>query len=319
MLQQLGLIKYNKKYLLENGLNTNPFFSPKINNYIANLRYQQNNLKFKSCNQKKKNPKFNDINSPKKEEFTEKIDRLLSQNINMFISESTHKVQNNNNNKNNRLSLIQINHDIDDNIYGGNKLSVSFTPKKMSKSAAKIKNQINNIKNEYLTEKIENQQNNDNQFNIEKEIIYKNEIIKQLIINNNSIQAKINLLKDQFNNNIKNSTETNKLFKKELYNSQNLKKNKEIIDNDISSLKENIIELKNKLSLLNRKQTSINLLLFKEEMENELKKEDVNKMKKLIENINQDIKKRKKEIGLIQHKNKKLRNSHINLSFKKKK
>ena len=41
-------------------------------------------------------------------------------------------------------------------------------------------------------------------------------------------------------------------------------------------------------------------------MENDLKKEDVNKMNKLIENVNKDIKKVKKEIFSINAKNKKI-------------
>ena len=323
MLQKLGLIKYNKRYLLENDNNIiSPTYSPKvikICNYNINShynsRYIQNILKNKSCNH---NPKllFNDNYLPKKKEFTQKIDQIFCHNINKFISESTHNVINYNNIC---LSLIKINHDIDDNILENNKESVYYSPKKYPKSANKLKNSNKTIYKEYIKEIRENNNINNYQIDIEKEINYKNELIKKLNINNNSILKKISLLKNQYNNNLKNSTEIDKEFNKELYNSQNLKKNKEVIDNDILSLKENIIELKNKLSLLNRQQTSINLMLFKEQMENELKKEDISKMNKLIENTKEDIKKIKNEISLIQNKNKTLINTQLNLPFKRKK
>ena len=47
-------------------------------------------------------------------------------------------------------------------------------------------------------------------------------------------------------------------------------------------------------------------MLFKERMENELNKEDVNKMNKLIENINKNIENKKNQISEIRNKSKML-------------
>ena len=91
-----------------------------------------------------------------------------------------------------------------------------------------------------------------------------------------------------------------------LNNTKNEKEIKEVFDKELFYLKKNIIELKNRLSILNREQMSINLILFKEKIENDLLKEDINKMNRLIENINRDIEETKKEISLIQNQNKKI-------------
>ena len=73
--------------------------------------------------------------------------------------------------------------------------------------------------------------------------------------------------------------------------------------NDLLSLKNNIIELKNQICINNKEQKLINLILFKEKIENELNKEDINKMNKLIENINDEKEVINKEILEIKKKN----------------
>ena len=52
-----------------------------------------------------------------------------------------------------------------------------------------------------------------------------------------------------------------------------------------------------------KEQKLINLILFKEKIENELNKEDINKMNKLIENINDEKEVINKEILEIKKKN----------------
>ena len=73
--------------------------------------------------------------------------------------------------------------------------------------------------------------------------------------------------------------------------------------NDLLSLKNNIIELKNQICINNKEQKLINLILFKEKIENELNKEDINKMNKLIENINDEMEVINKEILETKKKN----------------
>ena len=151
-------------------------------------------------------------------------------------------------------------------------------------------------------------------FDIDREINKKKEKVKQLIINNDAIMNKIKLVKDEYNNNLKNRSEMDKNFNNNLFNSKNLKVDKNIVDNDILSLKENIIELKNKLSIINKEQSSLNLMLFKEKIENDLNKEDIIKMNKLIGALNQDIENLKNEIALIRNKNKQLQLNQNNNS-----
>jgi hypothetical protein len=123
------------------------------------------------------------------------------------------------------------------------------------------------------------------------------------------------LVKNEYNNYLGDNVENGKNFVNDLLKAQTEKINKKVIDNDILALKGNIIELKNKISIMNREQHSLNLLLFKEKLECDLKKEDVNKMMKLNEDINEDIKELKNEIFLIRDINNKMKKENNKFSL----
>ena len=311
MLQEFGFIKYNKNFLIENNLNINPIYSPKSINYKNYLNLNStNNCKNKSSTKKSKLSLNNKYNSRNKEN-THKIDKLFLSNINRFITESTNIFEK----PKTSYILMQINHKIDDDYnFKQNKLLTTSSPtnfkniKKITNDSIKRKRKFNGIKNRYIMKNKENKNDiyyND-EINLKREIKNKIELIKQLTIKNNSLLNKIKLLENEYKNNLKNSTEIDKNFNANLHNSQNIKVEKKIIDKDLLYLKENIIELKNKLSISNSEQISINLLLFKEKMENELLKEDINKMNKLIENTNREKEEIKNEIELLQEQNKQI-------------
>ena len=81
-----------------------------------------------------------------------------------------------------------------------------------------------------------------------------------------------------------------------------MKTNTNINSQELSSLKIEISELKNQITVNNKEQKIINLQLFKEKIENELNKEDINKMKKLNENINNEIIAKKEQISELRQK-----------------
>ncbi len=305
MLQKFGLIKYNGKLFFEKNLSASSKRSlnkAKINNYFLNSYLKNNPINLKENHKKISLTRTN--YNPDRIKYTKDIDEAISNNINNFISESTYNVQVNDP----RLSFVKINHNInDDIIYRNNNKLKSLFESRLSKSQInnRTSKQLLYVKNKYNINENENQKNNSNS-NIEDEINNRKEFINKLIINNNSILNKINILKNEYNNNLMTSTEADSHLTNNLFNKHNLKKNNAIIDNELFELRQTIIELKNKLSLVNNKQISTNLILFKEKMENDLKKEDVNKMNKLIENVNKDIKKVKKEIFSINAKNKKI-------------
>ena len=85
-----------------------------------------------------------------------------------------------------------------------------------------------------------------------------------------------------------------------------MKSNTNSNSNDLLNTKKEIIDLRNQIFVNNKEQKIINLMLFKERMENELNKEDVNKMNKLIENINKNIENKKNQISEIRNKSKML-------------
>jgi hypothetical protein len=320
MLQKFGLIKYNRNLIFEKNLNLNSIQSPnkaKITNYFINSYIKNNPIilkdKYKIASLSKTNY------FPERLKITKEIDEAISNNINNFISESTSDVQI----TDPRLSFIKINHNInDDIIYRNPRLIPSH---KSTKSKSQINNnrtaQILNVKKKIYN--LEDNENQKNSFNIslKDDINNRKEFINKLMINNDSILNKINILKTEFNNNIMNSTDIDVNRSYNLNNKQIYKKNKVIIDKELFELKQTIVELKNKLSLLNNRQSSTNLILFKEKMENELKKEDIKKMNKLIDNINNDIQRLKEEIHSIRDKNKKLAmeiNNHYSCNKDKK-
>ena len=121
-------------------------------------------------------------------------------------------------------------------------------------------------------------------------------------IKNASIENKINLLKNEYNINLLKNTDISNSYDSDLINLKYMKTNTNINSQELSSLKIEISELKNQIIVNNKEQKIINLQLFKEKIENELNKEDINKMKKLNENINNEIIAKKEQISELRKK-----------------
>ena len=317
MLQKLGLIKYYNNFTYINDYHLNPTNLQQYNNrfYFSNSNQNQTfgpkNIRSKSYDKRSK-PLLNVSHYPKNEKKVPKVNKDFMNNINRFLSGTVQNVGINYSPNN----LVRINHDIDDSSFDSNKfMSLSSTKSRsdFNRTNFSQKNKlINNYRLKYINDYIENQKNN---FKVEEEIKNKKNLIKKLNIINDSIANKINLIKNEYNNFLGDDVENGKNFTNDLLKAQTEKINKKVIDNDIMALKGNIIELKNQISLMNREQHSLNLLLFKEKLECDLKKEDVNKMSKLNEDINEDIKELKNEIFLIRDKNNKLKKENNKLSL----
>lgn len=317
MLQKLGLIKYYNNFTYINDYHLNPTNLQQYNNrfYFSNSNQNQTfgpkNIRSKSYDKRSK-PLLNVSLNPKNELKVPKVNKDFMNNINRFLSGTVQNVGINYSPNN----LVRINHDIDDSSFDSNKfMSLSSTKSKsdFNRTNFSQKNKlINNYRLKYINDYIENQKNN---FKVEEEIKNKKNLIKKLNIINDSIANKINLIKNEYNNFLGDDVENGKNFTNDLLKAQTEKINKKVIDNDILALKGNIMELKNKISIMNREQHSLNLLLFKEKLECDLKKEDVNKMSKLNEDINEDIKELKNEIFLIRDKNNKLKKENNKLSL----
>lgn len=309
MLQKLGLIKYYNNFTYINDYHLNPTNLQQYNNgyYFSNSNQNQTfgpkNIRSKSYDKRSK-PLLNVSLNPKNELKVPKVNKDFMNNINRFLSGTVQNVEINYSPNN----LVRINHDIDDSSFDSNKfMSLSSTKSRsdFNRTNFSQKNKlINNYRLKYINDYIENQKNN---FKVEEEIKNKKNLIKKLNIINDSIANKINLIKNEYNNFLGDDVENGKNFTNDLLKAQTEKINKKVIDNDILALKGNIMELKNKISIMNREQHSLNLLLFKEKLECDLKKEDVNKLSKLNEDINEDIKELKNEIFLIRDKNNKLK------------
>lgn len=317
MLQKLGLIKYYNNFTYINDYHLNPTNLQQYNNrfYFSNSNQSQTfgpkNIRSKSYDKRSK-PLLNVSLNPKNERKVPKVNKDFMNNINRFLSGTVQNVEINYSPNN----LVRINHDIDDSSFDSNKfMSLSSTKSRsdFNRTNFSQKNKlINNYRLKYINDYIENQKNN---FKVEEEIKNKKNLIKKLNIINDSIANKINLIKNEYNNFLGDDVENGKNFTNDLLKAQTEKINKKVIDNDILALKGNIMELKNKISIMNREQHSLNLLLFKEKLECDLKKEDVNKMSKLNEDINEDIKELKNEIFLIRDKNNKLKKENNKLSL----
>ena len=317
MLQKLGLIKYYNNFTYINDYHLNPTNLQQYNNrfYFSNSNQNQTfgpkNIRSKSYDKRSK-PLLNVSLNPKNELKVPKVNKDFMNNINRFLSGTVQNVEINYSPNN----LVRINHDIDDSSFDSNKfMSLSSTKSRsdFNRTNFSQKNKlINNYRLKYINDYIENQKNN---FKVEEEIKNKKNLIKKLNIINDSIANKINLIKNEYNNFLGDDVENGKNFTNDLLKAQTEKINKKVIDNDILALKGNIMELKNKISIMNREQHSLNLLLFKEKLECDLKKEDVNKLSKLNEDINEDIKELKNEIFLIRDKNNKLKKENNKLSL----
>ena len=292
MLQKLGLIKYKSKPYFEDTYHLNPLYyinDPEITSFLNTNKTEKPKNQRSVSYQKRSTPLLNVYISPTKDLEKPKPDKTLLHNIKKFISESAKKVQH----RNYPLTFLQIDHDLDDNPIDTNKLLSSTSTRiykpltNNKKNVIKPYSLLNKNIIEFLKKYEENQEMSRNFLFIEQEAKNMNEEIKKQNIINDCIINKINLVKNEIDNNINSNTENDKDLTKNIFDGQNSKQNRK--------------------------------MLFKEKMESDLKKEDINKMNKLIENINQEIKEKKDEINSIRDKNSKLlREININLSPKNK-
>ena len=306
MLQKFGLLKYNSNsnFILKKQSYNNNYPVKSFNN--SNL-YSQSKTQRKNyvCKSFKNNL---NINRLKKEDI------IFRNELNNFIEESTSNIIE----KVSPSFLVKINHNVDDNIIKRNNIRLN-TSYKTQRNTNYFKINDYNIYNLINRKnKKKNDSNNStkrnlkfllydsNLNNIQLEINDKKMLFKSLEIKNNSLENKINFIKNKYNNYLLTNTDTNKSYNNNLNNLKYMKTNTNSYKDNLSSLKNDINELKNQIIINNKEQKIIDLILFKEKTENELNKEDINKMNNLIEIINEEIKDKKKQISEIRKKSKML-------------
>ena len=306
MLQKLGLLKYNSNFIFKKE-NTNRVFPTKsFTNRNWNIQSNTKRSNNFSCSSLKYNLIKNRI---------QKEDIILKDEINKFIEESTCNTEV----KIDPSNLVKIKNNIDDNIIETNSLRSKLSPFKTQRNLRYYKFNDYNIYNLMNKKTRKNKNNSDERnskinfihnlsldINMQAKINEKKLLIKNLEINNESLENKINILKNEYNKNLLNNTDINKDYNKNLINLKYMKSNTNSNSNDLLNTKKEIIDLRNQIFVNNKEQKIINLMLFKERMENELNKEDVNKMNKLIENINKNIENKKNQISEIRNKSKML-------------
>ena len=313
MLQKLGLIKYNQNFIFKK--ETNERLKPKKSSINRNWNTQINTRRKNiSCESLKHNYNKNTI---------QKEDIILHNEINKFIEEST----NNSEIKIDHSNLVKIKHNIDDKIVPRNNLKLRFSPYKTQQNLKYFKFNDYNIYNLINKKAKKNQKKNiekdskinliynlNMDFNIQSLINEKKILVKNLQIKNEALKNKINLIKNEYNQNLLNNTDINKDYNSNLINLKYMKSNTNLQNNDLLQFRKEINELRNQIFINNKEQKIINLMLFKETMENNLNKEDINKMNKLIDNINKENEIKKKQISEIRNKSKMLL-SLINLNI----
>ena len=313
MLQKFGLIKYNKNFTLVEDNNKRIFSHNSLTNrnWNSQIKEKRKNL---SCKSAKYNSKKNKIT---------KEDIVLQNEINQFINEATKYKKINIDIAN----LVKINHKIDDEIIKNNNLKrkiytsrnkvntnyFKFNDYNLYNSTNKnLRSNKNKSKSVYSKINFIHNLNMDN--NIKNEIIDKKILIKNLEIRKEILENKINLLKNEYNKNLLDNTNTNKNYNNSLYNLKFMKSNNKNNNTDLLSINNNINEIINQIFINRKEERIIKLILFKENMDFELNKEDINKMNKLIEIINKDIESKKNQIVEIYNKSKMLL-SLINLNI----
>ena len=306
MLQKFGLLKYNSNsnFILKKQSSNNIYPAKSFNN--SNL-YSQSKTQRKNyvCKSFKNNL---NINRLKKEDI------IFRNELNNFIEESTSNIIE----KVSPSFLVKINHNVDDNIIKRNNIRLNTSYKtQRNTNYFKIndyniynlinrKNKNKNDSNNLTKRNLKFLLYDSNLNNIQLEINDKKMLVKSLEIKNKSLENKINFIKNKYNNYLLTNTDTNKSYNNNLNNLKYMKTNTNSYKNNLSSLKNDINELKNQIIINNKEQKIIDLILFKEKTENELNKEDINKMNNLIEIINEEIKDKKKQISEIRKKSKML-------------
>ena len=306
MLQKLGLLKYNSNFIFKNEDANRVFPTKSFTNRNWNIQSNKKRSNNFSCSSLKYNLIKNRI---------QKEDIILKDEINKFIEESTCNTEV----KIDPSNLVKIKNNIDDNIIETNSLRSKLSPFKTQRNLRYYKFNDYNIYNLMNKKTRKNKNNSDERnskinfihnlsldINMQAKINEKKLLIKNLEINNESLENKINILKNEYNKNLLNNTDINKDYNKNLINLKYMKSNTNSNSNDLLNTKKEIIDLRNQIFVNNKEQKIINLMLFKERMENELNKEDVNKMNKLIENINKNIENKKNQISEIRNKSKML-------------
>ena len=304
MLQKFGLLKYNSNsnFILKKQSSNNIYPAKSFNN--SNL-YSQSKTQRKNyvCKSFKNNL---NINRLKKEDI------IFRNELNNFIEESTSNIIE----KVSPSFLVKINHNVDDNIIKRNniRLNTSYNTQRNTNyfkindyniyNLINRKNKKKNDSNNSTKRNLKFLLYDSNLNNIQLEINDKKMLFKSLEIKNNSLENKINFIKNKYNNYLLTNTDTNKSYNNNLNNLKYMKTNTNSFKDNLSSLKNDINELKNQIIINNKEQKIIDLILFKEKTENELNKEDINKMNNLIEIINEEIKDKKKQISEIRKKSK---------------
>ena len=306
MLQKLGLLKYNSNFIFKNEDANRVFPTKSFTNRNWNIQSNKKRSNNFSCSSLKYNLNKNRI---------QKEDIILKDEINKFIEESTCNTEV----KIDPSNLVKIKNNIDDHIIETNSLRSKLSPFKTQRNLRYYKFNDYNIYNLMNKKTRKNKNNSDERnskinfihnlsldINMQAKINEKKLLIKNLEINNESLENKINILKNEYNKNLLNNNDINKDYNKNLINLKYMKSNTNSNSNDLLNTKKEIIDLRNQIFVNNKEQKIINLMLFKERMENELNKEDVNKMNKLIENINKNIENKKNQISEIRNKSKML-------------
>ena len=306
MLQKLGLLKYNSNFIFKNEDANRVFPTKSFTNRNWNIQSNKKRSNNFSCGSLKYNLNKNRI---------QKEDIILKDEINKFIEESTCNTEV----KIDPSNLVKIKNNIDDNIIETNSLRSKLSPFKTQRNLRYYKFNDYNIYKLMNKKTRKNKNSSDERnskinfihnlsldINMQAKINEKKLLIKNLEINNESLENKINILKNEYNKNLLNNNDINKDYNKNLINLKYMKSNTNSNSNDLLNTKKEIIDLRNQIFVNNKEQKIINLMLFKERMENELNKEDVNKMNKLIENINKNIENKKNQISEIRNKSKML-------------
>ena len=127
--------------------------------------------------------------------------------------------------------------------------------------------------------------------------------IKELSININNINDKIHLMQNMINNNYLKNTKIRNSSVDILNKSCVTTKNQKYIIGDIPILKDDIMKIKNKLNIVNNELEKRNLVIFRENLRNNLMVEDINKFNSLIDNVKDDILNIKNYIFLLRKQN----------------
>ena len=292
MLQEFGFIKYNKNFT---------FQKENQEQMHTHKSFYNRNMSSK-INSKRKNISIISLKHLKNNAIPNRQDKIFRNEINNFIKQSTKNIEIN------PLNILKIKHEIDDKIIQRNNLMIPLNESVQNKTFFKVNDySLYNL----MKKKLQKSKNNSiinylrsyNYLNnIESEINEKKIIIHNLEIKNASIENKINILKNEYNINLLKNTDISNSYDSDLINLKYMKTNTNINSQELSSLKIEISELKNQIIVNNKEQKIINLQLFKEKIENELNKEDINKMKKLNENINNEIIAKKEQISELRKK-----------------